>query len=295
VSVPDARLVNVRPVRIEDRGGWCLVEGRPHDALRPFFNAYDGYWEYEPVPSRMRTLPSRHAVLILNLGPPMRLTVPGAPDTDHYSFLAGMQDRHGAYTTPGGQRGIQIDITPLGAYTLFGVPMGRLANLSAGLDDLLGPCAGELVERLADAPGWPARFDLLDAFWLRRLEIGPAPSAEVARAWHVLTASGGRTPVTALADEVGWSRKHLHHRFKEQVGLSPKVMGRVLRFERAVRLMAAGGRSWADIAADCGYYDQAHLNREVRALAGCTPTELLAAQEPERLSTTTRELPDLAG
>jgi AraC-like DNA-binding protein len=203
-----------------------------------------------------------------------------------------MYERPGAYETPGGQRGIQLDLTPLGAYTLLGVPMGRLANIAADLGDLLGPCAGELVERLADTPGWAARFDLIDAFLLRRLEIGPTPAPEVARAWQVLTATGGRAPVAALAGEVGWSRKHLHHRFKEQVGLAPKVMARILRFERAVELISAGGRPWAEIAADCGYYDQAHLNREVRALAGCTPSELLVAQEPEELITTTRELPD---
>jgi len=285
----------VREIRTEDRGGWYLVEGRPHRALRPFLHAYHGYLEYEPVPTRMRTLPGRHAVLIVNLGPPMRLTVPGAAAARYRSFLAGVQDRHGTYETPGGQRGIQLDLSPLGAYTLLGVPMGRLANLAAGLDDLLGPRpAGELVERLDAAPSWAARFDLLDAFLLRRLELGPVPSAEVARAGRVLTATGGRIPVAALAGELGWSRARLHSRFREQVGLAPKVMARVLRFERALALMAEGGRGWAEIAADCGYYDQAHLNRDVRALAGCTPTRLLSTREPEVLDTV-REVREPAG
>jgi AraC-like DNA-binding protein len=282
----------VRAIRTEDRGGWYLMAGRPHRGLRPFLAAYHGYVEYEPVVSRRRTLPGRYAVLIVNLGPPMRLTVPGAPDAHYMSFLAGMQDRYGEYETPGGQRGIQLDLTPLGAYTLLGVPMGRLTNTAAGLDDLVGTRpAAELVERLDAAPGWAARFDLLDAFLLRRMELGPVPSAEVTRAWRVLAATGGRTPVTALADDLGWSRARLHSRFKEQVGLAPKVMARVLRFERALALMAEGGRGWAGIAADCGYYDQAHLNREVRVLAGCTPTTLLSAREPEVLEIV-REVPE---
>ncbi|GAA3938474.1 hypothetical protein GCM10023085_19870 [Actinomadura viridis] len=279
----------MRPVSIEERGGWWLAQGRPHPALRPFLASYDGYWEDRSTPDRVRTLPGRHVVLILNLGPPLLVTVPGAAPARYASFVAGMHDGPGAYAHPGGQRGIQLDLTPLGAYTLLGTPMGALTNVAADLPDLLGPRAGELVERLAAAPGWAARFDLLDRFLLDRLTLGPSPAPEVERAWHLLASGGGCAPVAELAGEVGWSRRHLTQRFKEQIGLPPKVMARVLRFERALARMAAGGSGWADIAAGCGYYDQAHLNREFRALSGCTPSELLAAQAPEGLTTTARE------
>ncbi|QXJ26185.1 AraC family transcriptional regulator [Actinomadura graeca] len=276
-----------RPVEIADRGGWWLARARPHPALRPFLRTYDGYWEEEAVPTRMRTLPTRSTVVIINLGPPLRLAVPdpGVRDRDYGSFAAGMHDGHGSYTHPGGQRGVQLDLTPLGAYTLLGVPMARLTNAAAELTDLLGPDVHRLVERLAATPGWAGRFGLLDAFLLRRLDRGPRPDPEVRRAWDLLTGTGGRVPVARLADEVGWSRKHLAHRFREQAGLPPKVMGRVLRFERAVGLLRDGG-GLAGTALACGYYDQAHLNREVRALSGCTPTELLAGQlEQQRVTT----------
>ncbi|KAB2352802.1 helix-turn-helix transcriptional regulator [Actinomadura rudentiformis] len=241
----------------------------------------------------MRTLPTRHTVIIVNLGPPLHLHVPdpAAPPAVYDSFIAGMHDGHGMYEHEGGQRGIQLDVTPLGAYTLLGVPMGHLTNLAVDLADVLGPEVPALVDRLQEAPSWGDRFDLLDAFLLKRLEVGPSPDAEVREAWRLLAATDGQTPVAVLAGEVGWSRKHLTHRFKEQVGLSPKVMARVLRFQRAVELMSRGVPNWVDIAVTCGYYDQAHLNREFRALAGCTPTELLAARAPEYLTTTAREAP----
>lgn len=282
-----------RPVRFESLGDLRLAEGRPHAALRPFLSVYEGYWESQAVPSRMRTLPTRHTVIIVNLGTPLRLHVPdpAARPTVYDSFIAGMHDGHGMYECQGGQRGIQLDVTPLGAYTLLGVPMGHLTNLAVDLADVLGPAVPALVDRLQEAPSWGDRFDLLDAFLLRRLEVGPSPDAEVREAWRLLTATDGQTPVAVLAGEVGWSRKHLTHRFKEQVGLSPKVMARVLRFQRAVELMSRGVPNWVDIAVTCGYYDQAHLNREFRALAGCTPTELLAGQAPEYLTTTAREAP----
>ncbi|MEW2354723.1 AraC family transcriptional regulator [Spirillospora sp. NPDC029432] len=266
----------MRPVRIDDQGEWWLAHGRPHPALRPFLDAYHGYWEKDAFPNRKRTLPGRRTVMIINMGPPLDLEAPGTGPGRFSSFFAGMYDGHGSYTARGVQRGVQLDLSPLGAYTLLGTPMGELANIAVALPDLIGPAAGELVERLEAAPGWPARFDLLDGFLLDRLETGPSPAPEVARAWEMLLAARGRVPVTDLVAEVGWSRRHLAQRFKEQIGLPPKVAARVLRFERAVELMSAGPHDLAGIAHDCGYFDQAHLNREVRALAGCTPTELVA-------------------
>ncbi|MFD0903778.1 helix-turn-helix domain-containing protein [Actinomadura sediminis] len=279
-----------RPVAKSDRGGWWLAEARPHPALRPFLRSYAGYWEEEAVPSRMRTLPTRSAVVVVNLGPPifLRTPDPSGGNRDFGSFAAGMYDGPGRYEHPGGQRGVQLDLTPLGAYTLLGVPMARLANSAVDLPDLLGPGAAALAGRLAGTPAWADRFDLLDAYLLRRLDAGPVPDPEVRRAWNLLLRSGGTAGVAEIAADVGWSRKHLTHRFREQAGLPPKVMGRVLRFERAVGMLARGG-GLAATASACGYYDQAHLNREFRTLAGCTPTELRAEGAEPRLLTTGAE------
>ncbi|TDC65542.1 AraC family transcriptional regulator [Actinomadura sp. GC306] len=254
-----------------------MARARPHPALRPFLRSYDGYWETSAVPSQVRTVPTRTTVTIINLGPPMYLEVPGSgpggrTGRDHGSFVAGMHDGHGMYRSPGGQRGVQLDLTPLGSYTLYGVPLARFTNNAVDLAELLGTGARTLVERLADTPAWGDRFDLLDDFLLRRLEVGPVPDPEVAHAWRLLDRDPAVT-VAGLAAEVGWSRKHLTHRFREQAGLPPKVMARVLRFQRAVGLLD-GGAGLAEAAAAAGYYDQAHLNREFRALSGCTPTEL---------------------
>ncbi|MQY09148.1 hypothetical protein ACRB68_72600 [Actinomadura sp. RB68] len=263
---------------MQDRGGWWRAAAAPHPALRPFLRSYQGYWEPVVAPSRRRTLPTRTVVVIVNLGPPLYLEVPDGPPARYGSFAAGMHDGPGLYTHPGGQRGVQLDLTPLGAYTLLGLPMARLTNVAADLADLCGPAAAELTERLLEAPGWAARFDLLDRFLLRRLETGPSPAPEVGHAWRLLARSHGTVPVGDIAAEVGWSRRHLAARFREQAGLAPKTMGRVLRFQRAVELLARDRLDRASAALACGYYDQAHLNREFRALAGCTPAELLAAQ-----------------
>jgi AraC-like DNA-binding protein len=91
-----------------------------------------------------------------------------------------------------------------------------------------------------------------------------------------LHASGGRAPIERLASHAGLSRRQFERRFSEHVGLSPRLFGRIIRFQRAFRLL--GTESGAAIAARCGFADQAHLVREVHRFAGVTPTLLAEAE-----------------
>jgi len=87
--------------------------------------------------------------------------------------------------------------------------------------------------------------------------------------------------VSALAAGTGWSDRHLTSRFRAEIGLTPKAAARVIRFDRAKRLLircADTGTRLADLAVACGYFDQAHLAREFRALAGCPPSQWLAEE-----------------
>jgi transcriptional regulator GlxA family with amidase domain len=95
--------------------------------------------------------------------------------------------------------------------------------------------------------------------------------------WQALLSARGEVSISGLARETGWTSRHLGARFRAEIGLSPKAAARVVRFDRARRLLqrrvAAGGApALADLAAACGYYDQAHLAREFRSLAGCPPS-----------------------
>src|SRR4030095_540445 len=88
--------------------------------------------------------------------------------------------------------------------------------------------------------------------------------------------SGGGVGVDARADEVGWSRKRLWSRFRSQLGITPKRAARLVRFDHAAHLLAAGHAA-APAGAQSGYVDQSHLHREVRAFAGLTPTAVAVA------------------
>jgi AraC-like DNA-binding protein len=147
-----------------------------------------------------------------------------------------------------------------------------------------GRTLAALPERLADLGCWPERLRLVtDTLAAMLVGSTVAPDPEVAHCWRRLTAVEGRVPVPELAAEVGWSRRHLSRRFSSQVGLAPTTTARVLRFRRAADLLVPGPgavagppRRIADVAQDCGYADHAHLDREFRTLAGCTPQDYVS-------------------
>jgi AraC-like DNA-binding protein len=121
--------------------------------------------------------------------------------------------------------------------------------------------------------GWAERFALLDELLRKRLAPGTVDPL-VAHAWGQLQVDGVR--VAELAKRLGVSRRYLELGFQRQVGVPPGVVGRIARFQRAVGMLARRTAPLAATAADCGYADQAHFTREVRAMSGLTPTELFA-------------------
>jgi AraC-like DNA-binding protein len=258
----------------------------PHPALTGLVVDYGGYREFSVEPLRRRQAPTGVCAMILGLGPPLRLHGPAGPLVPT-SFLAGMHDSAVVTQFVGEQLGLQVNLTPLGVFTLLGRPTADLTNRTPALDELGVPALRDLPERLRHDCGWAARFARVDATLLSLLDASTArPDPEVAWAWRRLVRASGAVGVADLAEGTGWSRRHLLTRFRSQVGLAPKAAGRVLRFQRAaqwlVPTLAAGGpgarrdATIAEIAADCGYADHAHLDREFRSLAGCTPTEYVA-------------------
>ncbi|WP_443049556.1 helix-turn-helix domain-containing protein [Streptomyces sp. HD] len=266
-------------------GGLWRVTRPWHPGLRPFLRSYVGYWEAVTSPYEARLVPTGHATLVISLAEPFsqvrRLGLPGGDSGRIGSLVVGLEDRPAICVHPGGQEAIRVEFTPLGAYRLFGMPMSELTNLAVEVRDVLGPDAGWLVERLADTRDWAARFDLLDAALLARLGHGPEPSPEVGHAWRLLSGSAGVIPIARIAAEVGWSQGYLIRRFTQQIGLTPKASARVLRFRHAVALLGRGATSLTEISTACGFYDQAHLNREFRAIAGTTPGQMMAARRVE--------------
>ena len=252
------------------------VVGLPAPPLRPLVSRYHGYRMEGLAPRLHRGLPSRHLTVIISLAAPIHVAaLPGGARLEGGRFGALAGGLHAApvmIAMDGEDRGLSLELTPAGARALLRMPAAALAWEVVDLAEVLGPGSAELVERLALAPTWAGRFAILDAALTRRLTDGPGVPEEVGWAWRRLAESGGLLPVGALAAEVGWSRRHLGERFRDELGLTPKVAGRVIRFQRALRMLGRPRRpGLAEVAAACGFYDQAHLTRDVHEFAGCSP------------------------
>lgn len=265
------------------------VMWRPPARLSPYVAAAVGYC-YGGLPiGQHRGLPSPYVTVVLSLDSDLVVDRHADPRQapDAYGALAGgLHTAPVLLAMPGRQVGIQLSLTIAGARALLGVPAADLVQIDAHLTEVLGSDADRLRERLACTAGWPARFALLERWLTARLDPDAELGAEVARAWSLILADGGAAPVNPLGAQVGWSSRHLRTRFARETGLSPKRAARVVRFDRARRMLqrryVAGGRpDLARLAAVTGYVDQAHLAREFRALAGCPPTRWLAEEFPE--------------
>jgi AraC-like DNA-binding protein len=270
-------------------GSWEYAVAPPHPRLRPGVLSYRGIRLAMNRPRRRLEAPIGAATLLLGFDQPVRISRAGRPTDTLVSVYCGPTTTPAVGEHGGRLSGIEVLLTPWAAFTLFGTPQYELADRTVDPDQLPHALASrragdrrrsvrELSAALASLPTWEDRFGLLDDVFARWWEVGTPSSARVVRAWSELVRTGGSMPVRRLADEVGWSVRHLENRFREQIGLGPKAAARVLRLQRARRLLAAG-RGQAETAAVCGFYDQAHLSGEFKAMTGCTPREFLVARQ----------------
>jgi AraC-like DNA-binding protein len=172
--------------------------------------------------------------------------------------------------------GIGAQMAPLGAYKLLGPAVAEIGGTIVDLEDIVGADARRLTEQVQSARTWEERGWLLDDFLLDRATRGPQPSPEVTHAWHLLMRSSGTDPISEIARQVGWSHKHLITKFKQQMAVTPHLAARLLRLSTVWRHLD-DDQTWARIAAECGYADQAHLTREFRRFTGTTPGALVTA------------------
>jgi AraC-like DNA-binding protein len=259
-----------------------FVVHRPHAALRGLVADAVGHRQEGLAPGAHRGLPSPTLTLVVTLDGPLDVAAhpdPAQAPGRYDALLAGLHTTPALIRHPGRQTGIQLSLTPLGARRLLGLPAGELAAVDVDVADVLGAAGTELVGRVRAADGWPARFAAAEEVLRRAAGPGGDPAPEVAEAWRLTLAGGGRLRVAEIARRVGWSERHLATRFRAETGLAPKEAARMVRFDRARRALAVRPRpDLAGLAATAGYADQAHLTREWRAFTGLSPLRWLAAE-----------------
>ena len=264
-----------------DIGRWEMAIREPAPALKPFCGAYYGYRESIAGSRIRRELPGTIAPLLIGIDAPFYI---GSPDGNYEprqfdAFIAGFYDTYATSHSRQPQAGIQVNFTLLGARRFFGVPLHELTNRAIEAEDVVGR---EPIERIRAARSWDDAFDILEDVIQERLARSETAPPAVAWAIEQLRRSAGATPIAMLAQTLECSHKQLIAAFRDQVGLAPRTLGRIYRFEHVIETIGGDEPgSWANIAVDCGYYDQAHLAREFRALAGITPGEYRRCFVPE--------------
>jgi AraC-like DNA-binding protein len=262
---------------------WTLIHRAPSHALRPHVRRLTAFQEWSGQAVLRKELPSAAIPMILVFGPGFTLhdsAEPSAPWRPLVrSFVAGLHERPAHVGSHGRSLCLQVDFTPLGARRVLGLPLGEILGGVVDLSALLGAAVDRLEARLAEARDWDARFAAVEAMLLDRIGRAGAPHPLLPAAWARLA---GGPPQRGLAEALGCSRQHLVTLFRREFGLPPRTLARLVRFERAMTALERREvTSLADLAAACGYADQAHLSREVRRFAGESPRALLSRLLPD--------------
>jgi AraC-like DNA-binding protein len=230
-------------------------------------------------PSRQRVYPRGAMVLAITLKEP---TLKYYTDEQHHSIpapvLAGPYSRSFQFDPSESTAAISVRFHPGMARAFLPVAAHELHNTDIPLSQLFPNDADRLLNRVCSAPGEDAQFRVLEQYLNEKLsDAAPIPPA-VRYAVERLSHNGDGRGVRSIQLDTGLSHTRFVQLFREYVGLTPKLFYRVRRFHTAAHRIEKGlPVKWAAVAADCGYYDQAHLIRDFRAFAGITPREFIRA------------------
>lgn len=267
------------PIEIERHaspmGRWLLARWSPSRLA----GLVDGIWYFEGSlePLRERHFPHGRAELVVHLGPRYRQVVGDRTEPFTPTCVSGLLLSPDVIEAPPGPSAVLgMRLLPAGALGVLGRPLHELTGLTVDLEDVVAGAATELAERCASAGSPAARLRAAAAWIDARVRAHRGPDAAVAWMARELERRAGAVSIARLRERTGWSKSRLTTVFREQIGVPPKTLARILRFRKALEMVNAGAFTLAEIAQAAGYYDQPHFNAEFRTLSGFTPTGYLA-------------------
>jgi len=242
------------------------------------------YDEYSPSHRKEKLLPDGTMELIIDLRDhPKHTYDPMTLKADREYRQAWLSGMHHDYivieSSPGSMMGAHF--RPGGAWPFFGTPLSEFTDEVVELGDVAGADAWFLREQLLAAQSANKKFEILESFLLRHGGDRLYPNRAVHFAVEQMISVPMRLLIRDLAAKVGISQKHLISLFDQRVGMKPKQLDRVLRFQRVIQKLSADRPKevdWTAIALECGYYDQAHFINDFQSFSGMTPTAYAAKQ-----------------
>lgn len=254
----------------------------PFTPIPPLNQYIECFWYLDaPLPyQRERILPTGKIELIFNFGEPYRVLNresldPIAASTHHW--IAGFQTENFIIEATGNRSHmLGIRFRPGGAYPFFPFPISELNDQVITLNLLWGRLADELYERLLEIGDVPGRVYLLQTLLCQKLRHNLHGLDMVQHVAHHIAYANGQVNIKTLSDKIGVSQKHLSNQFKRMIGVSPKKLARLYKFQRVLEMIDPSRPvNWSQIAHHCHYYDQAHFNKDFYAFSGINPTQYL--------------------
>jgi AraC-like DNA-binding protein len=282
-----------------DRMGFLYTEYPPSPALRPFVHSYGCFASADPEDAGLRTpgeraacefrfepgdplvdtlIPAPGVTLNFNLSGPFALC-DGGRDVPmrELGHVVGPITRPGLLRLPGRIAFFAVCFHPGCASAFLQAPAVELTDRFLDLEHFWGARGRVLAERIREARGVRERLRLVEEELSQRLAEGPRPDRSVPAIAAEVLRSGGATSVERLSARCGFTRQHLARKFRDCLGVSPKMLCRMARFQAAMtRMAAAPTGDWAAAALELGYFDQSHLIAEFKEFTGFTPAAFAA-------------------
>ena len=235
------------------------------------------FWslEYDPADNSASepetVLPDGCPEIIFNLADRFRRLNAAGYETQSATLFAGQMSRSIAIQPTGRVSLFGVRFQPAGAWPLARLSMHELTDQICDIADTLGSAGRELESRINAADSFEDRKSIFEAFLLSRL-AGFDGDAIAHHASAVIQQRGGRISVTALAESIGVAERRLERRFKAAVGVSPKMLARIVRFQGVVQsIQSAQTPNMLDAVHHFGYFDQSHMIREFKQFSADTP------------------------
>lgn len=248
-------------------------EVTPGPAVRSFIRCYWILEDEAPAAHSQTIVPDGRAELIINLGLPFEQESDGSWQRQPDIFFVGQITGPFTIRPQGPARTIGVRFRPEGASRFFGLPMFELTDAAVAVDQISQRLHRHL-DRLRDLPSLTEQLSLLERILLKSVSDNDEDRL-VSAAVNRLEESNGLISIRELCSSLGLSARQIERRFRNAVGISPKLFCRMRRFQQVFQSMESSSLSWVDVAVSSGYYDQAHLIHDFREFSGATPTALL--------------------
>jgi len=249
---------------------YCEIE--PNNAAKHFVRCYWILEDPEPAWEVQRIVPDGRAELILNLAQPYCTFATGVWRRQPDCFLFGQITGPLLLRPSGPTHILGVRFHPHTAGKLLRLSMGELTDSMLPLD-LIPARAARRIRELEGARTLDEQAAVLDRMVLE-LARGAGDNDRLLDA--AVRELGRSISVRAVSYHAGISTRQLERRFRQAVGIPPKLFARMQRFQRVFQALETAGTSWAEAALRCGYHDQAHLIRDFREFSGKPPAALVA-------------------